>query len=116
MLRTSHFNWVSQNKTEQTYDGDGRPVIEKRGWRGYPNTQPPSGELTVSPNLYQVWSTVLGSSLTTLTAAGGKQETKVFAGGEDLGEFANGGAEVGCYTSHTVRRKEEEPGRYCSRF
>lgn len=77
----SHLNWVSQNKTEQQFDGDGRSVVEKRGHRGYPNVSPPSGPLTTSPYLFQIWSSVLGKSLTTVTPAGNKLETNVFAGG-----------------------------------
>jgi YD repeat-containing protein len=68
-----------ENKTEEVFDGDGRPVIEKKGMRQMNQTTVPP--MTTSPYLFQVWSSVLGSSLTTVTPDGNKFETKVFAGG-----------------------------------
>ncbi len=40
--------------------------------------------MVTAPIEYQVWSSVLGSSLTTVNASGGKVETKVFAGGTHI--------------------------------
>ena len=77
----SYLNWVSQNKSEQVYDGDGRAVYESRGTRGFPMTQPPSGDITMTPTYYQIWSTELGNRLGTVTTAGTKQGTLVYAGG-----------------------------------
>ena len=73
-------NTVSEHKTEQLFDGDGRPVVEKIGTRNYHVSQPPSTTLTAEIRTYQVWSSVLGSSLTAITASGNKLETKIFAG------------------------------------
>ena len=74
-------NYVSEEKNEQIFDGDGRPVIEKTGQRNYHINSVPGSALTTSVRAYQIWSSVLESSLTTITPAGNKLETKVFAGG-----------------------------------
>jgi hypothetical protein len=70
----SHTNWV---ETRYVFDGDGRPVIEKKGSR---QVSPNPGTMTVTPFRYQVWSSVLGSSVTTVIPSGEKMETRVFAG------------------------------------
>jgi YD repeat-containing protein len=75
----SYLNYIQETKDEYVFDGDGRPVISKKGRRGYSitNNNPPAMTYT---NAYQVWSTVLGSSLTTVKSDETKVETKVFAG------------------------------------
>ncbi len=83
-------NMVSEHKTEQLFDGDGRPVVEKIGTRAYHVSAPPATSLTAEVNSYQVWSTVLGSSLTTITPSGEKLETKVFAGNALIGKQVRG--------------------------
>lgn len=79
-------NYVRENLNQQVFDGDGRPVIEKRGTRGYQSSSPPSGSLTAAVKQYQVWSTVLGKNLTTIKDDGTKLMTKVYAGGTAIAE------------------------------
>ena len=69
-----------EHETDYKFDGDGHPVIESVGTR----SSPYSGPMVTTPVEYQVWSSVLGSSLTTVNASGGKVETKVFAGGTHI--------------------------------
>ncbi len=75
-------NMIQEHLSEYVFDGDGRPVIEREGFQTYHvNDSPPSSPLTAAPKMYQVWSTVLGSSLTSVKPDGSKWETKIFAGG-----------------------------------
>lgn len=74
-------NYVSEDKNEQIYDGEGRAVIEKMGHRNYHINNVPTTTLTTVVTGYQVWSSVLGASLTTITPQGNKLETSVYAGG-----------------------------------
>lgn len=83
---------VTEKKNEYLFDGDGRPVQEEQGMRNYHISEPPTGELETTPFGYQVWSTVLGQSLTMLNADGTKQTTKVFAGGAVIARQGSGGA------------------------
>lgn len=62
------------------FDGDGHPVIQGDGIRTSPGTDP----MVTAPSQYQVWSSVLGSSLTTVDSSGAKLETKLFAGGAHI--------------------------------
>ncbi|MBK7708553.1 MAG: hypothetical protein IPJ30_23035 [Acidobacteria bacterium] len=73
---------IQEHLSEYVFDGDGRPVIEKEGFQTYHvNDSPPNSPLTAAPKMYQVWSTVLGSNLTTVKPDETKWETKIFAGG-----------------------------------
>jgi YD repeat-containing protein len=95
----SYLNYIQEASEEYVFDGDGRPVISKSGRRGYSitNTNPPAMTIT---NKYQVWSTVLGSSLTTVKSDETKEETKVFAGGAVIArQGANG---IGWVTADPV--------------
>ncbi|MBK7705194.1 MAG: hypothetical protein IPJ30_05295 [Acidobacteria bacterium] len=75
-------NMIQEHLSEFVFDGDGRPVIEKEGFQSYHvNDNPPSSPLTAAAKMYQVWSTVLGSNLTTVKPDETKWETKIFAGG-----------------------------------
>ncbi|MBK8813470.1 MAG: hypothetical protein IPN69_22465 [Acidobacteria bacterium] len=75
-------NMIQEHLSEYVFDGDGRPVIEKEGFQTYHvNDSPPNSPLTAAPKMYQVWSTVLGSNLTTVKPDETKWETKIFAGG-----------------------------------
>ncbi len=69
-----------EDETDYVFDGDGHPVIQEGRVRSSVATTWPS----VSPFRYQVWSSVLGSSLTTVDTSGGRVETKVFAGGTHI--------------------------------
>ncbi|MGI8641405.1 MAG: FG-GAP-like repeat-containing protein, partial [Pyrinomonadaceae bacterium] len=82
---------VWENKTEEVFDGDGRPVIEKRGQRQMNQQVVPT--MTTAPNMYQIWSSVLGSSLTQVLPSGDKYETKVFAGGAVIAKQVSGAVE-----------------------
>jgi hypothetical protein len=62
-------------RSDVTYDGDGHAVKSREGWRHG------VGTLTMMGAQYQVWSSVLGSAVTEVTAAGAKLKTNVFAGG-----------------------------------
>lgn len=64
------------------FDGDGHPVIEKGGSRIITGGDP--DPMVISVKRYQVWSSVLGSSLTTVEPDGDQIETKVFAGGTHI--------------------------------
>src|SRR5690606_25421513 len=68
-----------ENETGYVYDGDGRPVVEMEGIRAIIGQNP--DPMVVLPSKYQVWSSVLGKSLTTVGTDGGKLETQVYAGG-----------------------------------
>lgn len=83
-------NMIQERKDEYFFDGDGRPVIDERGVRSYhfTNTNPAAMESSIYS--YQVWSTVLGSSLTEITSSGDKLATKVFAGGAVIATEAGG--------------------------
>jgi hypothetical protein len=72
---------VTEQKHEMVFDGDGRPVLEKTAMRGYHISNPPTESLTTTPRMYQVWSSVLGQSLTTVLPNGNKFESNVYAGG-----------------------------------
>jgi YD repeat-containing protein len=54
-------NMILETKNEYVFDGDGRPVIEKRGTQAFHVNDPTPPPLTAVPQTYQVWSTVLGS-------------------------------------------------------
>jgi hypothetical protein len=96
----SILNMVTETKEEMASDGDGRPVIEKRGTRSYHISSPPSGSLTATPYLFQVWSTVLGASLTSVLPNETKSSTSIYAGGTLIaGEGVNG---VGWKTADPV--------------
>lgn len=77
-----------EDETGYVHDGDGRPVIEKVGFRVL--TTPNPDPMVVNVTKYQVWSSVLGTSLTTVTPQGAKDETKVFAGGTHIATQAGG--------------------------
>lgn len=76
----SMLNMITEQQTEHEHDGDGRPVKEKFGYNFY-HINDPQPTMTTNVKAYQVWSTVLGSSLTKIQPDGTKWETKVFAGG-----------------------------------
>ena len=83
--------WTYENETTQVYDGDGHPLkIVETQRRISPL---PAFEVELDTK-YQVWSTVLNNTLTELTAAGDKFETKVFAGGAIVAR-QNGSASTG---------------------
>ncbi len=77
----SILNMITETKNEHKVDGDGRPVLELKGSRQFHVNTPPTGEVEVEPWTLQVWSTVLGASLTTVMPSGAKHSTKVYAGG-----------------------------------
>ncbi|MBK7705896.1 MAG: RHS repeat protein [Acidobacteria bacterium] len=86
-----YLNMVQEHVTAYDFDGDGRPVVEKDNWRTYPRNDPPSGVLEATPKVFQIWSSVLGSSLVTIGGYTGG--TKVFAGGTLIGTAnANAGS------------------------
>src|SRR5690606_173714 len=68
-----------ENETGYVYDGDGRPVVEMEGIRAIIGQNP--DPMVVLPSKYQVWSSVLGKSLTTVDPQENKLETQVYAGG-----------------------------------
>lgn len=68
-------NMMTEQKNEMVFDGDGRPVLEKTGIRGFHVNNPPSQPLTTTPWMYQIWSSVLGQSMTTILPNGTKSET-----------------------------------------
>ncbi len=72
---------ITETKNEHKVDGDGRQVVELMGSRQFHINTPPTTELEVEPWKLQVWSTVLGASLTTVMPSGDKHSTKVYAGG-----------------------------------
>ncbi|NOT49246.1 MAG: hypothetical protein HOP17_16065 [Acidobacteria bacterium] len=76
-----YLNYVSEDITEQVFDGDGRPVVEKTGHRSYHINNVPTTTLTADPRGYQIWSSVLGSVLTSVLPSGTKSLTNVYAGG-----------------------------------
>lgn len=82
-------NIVTQRKQEYVFDGDGHPVIEKLGSR-VDAICCVGAEPSTTTHGYQVWSTVLGSSLTSLYASGYKKETRVFAGGMTIATQGSG--------------------------
>ncbi len=87
-------NMIQEHLSEFVFDGDGRPVIEKEGFQTYHvNDTPPSSPLTATAKMYQVWSTVLGSNLTTVKPDGTKWETKIFAGGAVIAKEGATGAQ-----------------------
>ncbi|MCC6328623.1 MAG: hypothetical protein IT174_08910 [Acidobacteria bacterium] len=71
-----------ETETQFVFDGDGRPVVERHGSRTISTPTPPP--MVVATTGYQVWSSVLGSSLTSVNTSGEKVETKVFAGGTHI--------------------------------
>ncbi|MCC6328627.1 MAG: hypothetical protein IT174_08930, partial [Acidobacteria bacterium] len=71
-----------ETETQFVFDGDGRPVVERGGSRTISTPTPPA--MVVATTGYQVWSSVLGSSLTNVNTSGEKVETKVFAGGTHI--------------------------------
>ncbi len=83
-----YLNMVQEHVTEYDFDGDGRPIVEKDNHRTYHQNSPPSGELEAVPQVYQIWSSVLGTSLVTLGGAAGGG-TKIFAGGAVIGYFSS---------------------------
>ena len=84
---------MSEDKNEQVYDGDGRPVMEKTGHRTYHIDSVPSGELVAEVRAYQVWSTVLGKALTEVSPSGAKISTSVYAGGTHIAKQTENGVE-----------------------
>ena len=83
-----------ENETGYVFDGDGRPVIEKEGMRSIIGLNP--DPMVICTEGYQVWSTVLGASLTTVNTVGNKRHTKVFAGGAHIAtQDANGTTSTG---------------------
>ena len=83
-----------ENETQFVFDGDGRPVVEKQGSRLIASSTP--DPMTVAVTGYQVWSTVLGSALTTVDPEGDKKEMRVFAGGALIArQNANGTTSTG---------------------
>ncbi|MBK8812060.1 MAG: hypothetical protein IPN69_15210 [Acidobacteria bacterium] len=76
-----YLNMIQQHLSEYVFDGEGRPVIEKEGLQVYHVNDTPPPPLTATARMYQVWSTVLGSSLTSVKPDETKWETKIFAGG-----------------------------------
>ena len=88
----SLLNMITETKSEQFTDGDGRPVVEKKGFRGYHVNNPPGTTLTTSPYLFQVWSTVLGASLTSVLPDGTKFETGIYAGGTRIAGLLGSGS------------------------
>ena len=81
----SILNMVTQHKSGYDFDGDGRPVVEREGYQSYHVNQPPPAPWQPEVRSYQVWSSVLGSSLTTINTNGTKSSTKVFAGNAVIG-------------------------------
>lgn len=73
-------NAWQEDETVHVFDGDGKPVISKARMRTSADQTWPS-LTTVS---YQVWSSVLGKSLTTVEPNGDLIGTKVFAGGAHI--------------------------------
>lgn len=71
------FSAWQEDETVHVFDGDGKPVISKARTRTSANQTWPS-LTTVS---YQVWSSVLGTALTTVEGDSSTHETKVFGGG-----------------------------------
>ncbi len=69
-----------EDETDYVFDGDGHPVIQEGRVRSSAATTWP----TLSPLSYQVWSSVLGTSLTTVNPNETKKDTKVFAGGAQI--------------------------------
>ncbi len=74
------FSAWEEDETDYVFDGDGHPVIQKGRVRSSAATTWP----TLSPLSYQVWSSVLGTSLTTVNPNETKKDTKVFAGGAQI--------------------------------
>ena len=72
----SLLNMVTEQKHEMVFDGDGRPMLEKTAIRGYHVNNPPTQPLTTTPWMYQVWSSVLGQSMTTILPNGTKYHFK----------------------------------------
>ncbi len=93
-------NYVSEEKNEQVSDGEGRPVIEKTGQRNYHINNVPTTTLTTTVRAYQVWSTVLGSSVAEVAPNGTILTTKVFAGGAVIANLGENG--VGWTTADPV--------------
>ena len=90
-----------ENETGYEFDGDGRPVIEKGGSRAIISAYP--DPMVISKLKYQVWSTVLGASLTIVKTNGDKIETKVFAGCTHIAtQNADGGEQMLFHTADPV--------------
>jgi YD repeat-containing protein len=89
----NQLNMVTESKHEMMFDGDGRFIIEKKGFRNYHvNDPPPPATWQPDAQTYQMWSTVLSENLTTITNDGSKLITNVFAGGAVIAQqkrFAN---------------------------
>lgn len=88
----NQLNIIRENQTEYQYDGDGRPVREKFGYRQYPlysNDPPPP--IVIDVEKYQIWSSVLGSAFTSINPDGEKLGTQVFAGGAVIGSHGKYG-------------------------
>src|SRR5690606_4066691 len=88
-----------ENETGYVYDGDGRPVIEMYGMRHMIGLNP--DPMVVLPNKYQVWSSVLGKSLTTVSYNESKLKTMVYAGGALIATQVRG-ATADIVTFHTA--------------
>ncbi len=71
--------FVFERVTKQGYDGDGRLVKSGKASRRVNIT--PTQTMPEPVYEYQIWSSVLGASLTSVLSNGTKFETKVFAGG-----------------------------------
>jgi hypothetical protein len=67
-----------ENNVEQKYDGDGHPLKTINSTQTVETTPPSSPVVEVK---YQIWSSVMNTTLTELRENGSKAETKVFAGG-----------------------------------
>jgi hypothetical protein len=70
--------WIIENEVQQKYDGDGHPLKIINSTQTVETTPLPQPYTEIK---YQIWSSVMNTTLTELRENGSKAETKVFAGG-----------------------------------